>query len=150
MENEILEKILSNLEMLNTKVNVLATDLSAVKTDLAEVKLEHGQKLDALTHNQAQMLKELSGLKKEQTVMATDLTEVKLNTIRIEHTIGRDATASLDGYKLLFEGMEEVRTNIAHIKAKQDTFEFNLKLVKNERDDVMMKKALKVFTAKES
>ncbi|MDR1210545.1 MAG: hypothetical protein LBK41_09610 [Clostridiales bacterium] len=67
--------------------------------------------------------------------LESDVSDVKARAINIEHEHGRRLRALLDGYSALYDIDQEIRSDVATIKSRQDKQEIILKYHSDIADD---------------
>ncbi|MDR2903784.1 MAG: hypothetical protein LBU77_04695 [Clostridiales bacterium] len=135
MNNE--EKILSMLEQMSLWQNKADAMLSQIsswqnKTDVTLGQISSWQnKTDATL---GQMQEDISGLKQGQTQMqqvqtdmAKDLSEVKTRVTKIENEHGTRLAVLGDGFVYLRDAVDEIREDVAEIKAAQESQDLKIK-----------------------
>lgn len=68
-----------------------------------------------------QMYAEFKELKTEVRELKTEVKKIGNQVTVIEHEHGQKLESLMDGYKLLYEGQQEIKADIKEIKDRQDS-----------------------------
>ncbi len=128
MNNE--ERILSLLEVLvkgqeqtNQRLDKVDIALAETKADVNELKADvNGLKADVNG-----LKADVNGIKTDIDDLKSEISDIKNRIVSIEHDTGERLDALFDGYKLLYDISDEVRTDITKLRSSNDKQDFIIK-----------------------